>query len=136
MHADPIAPKKIAVLLEIETGNHTPERCFRGLESQYTLSVVADDVRDTSNPEVTAARIFEQVRSHTRRIAEQGFEAAAVATHAWQTFRDTMGPEVQEPFSRLLAREGFRYVELGTERCNESFREIMDAPMKNVASAL
>jgi hypothetical protein len=33
------------------------------------------------------------------------------------------------PFEELVRDCGLRYVELGTERCNASFREIMDAPL-------
>jgi hypothetical protein len=120
---------QIAVLLEIETGNHTPERCFHGLASQYTLSVPADEVRDESNPTATAERILARVLAHAEQVARDGYHAVTVATHAWQSWRDTMGSEVQRPFEDLLRGSGLRYVELGTERCNASFREIMDAPL-------
>jgi hypothetical protein len=120
--------RAIAVLLEIETGNHTPERCFQGLASHYTLSVSADDIRSDS-PTTTASRILDHVLAHARRVSRDGYLPLAIATHAWQTWRDTIGSEVQRPFEELVRGSGLRYVELGTERCNASFREIMDAPL-------
>jgi hypothetical protein len=128
MEVTTISQHAIAVLLEIETGNHTPERCFQGLAAHYTLSVRADAVRD-GNPETTAERILAHVLAHAEQVSREGYQAVAIATHAWQTWRDTMGSEVQRPFEQLVRDRGLRYVELGTERCNASFREIMDTPL-------
>jgi hypothetical protein len=119
------ATRPIAVLLEIETENHNAERCFQGLDPHFTLSVKADEVRDPSNPRLTAERIIQQIPAHRQKASAQGFDAVAVATHQWHAWRDTIGSEVQEPFAELLQSHGVRFIELGTERCNEQFRHLL-----------
>lgn len=124
MEARP-STQQIAVLLEIETENHHAERCFKGLDPHFTLSVKADEVRDLANPSRTAELIFSQVEAHRRQAGEKGLNAVAIATHQWHASRDTIGAEVQEPFAALLRQNGIQFIELGTERCNEQFRHLL-----------
>lgn len=119
-----MAGDQIGVLLEIETSNHNPDNCFKGLGAQYTLSVPAAAIRDP-DPRRMAGKIFEAVQEHARRVAADGFQVIAVATHRWQTWRDEIGTEVQVPFAEIVRGEGIRYVELGQERCNLEFRRFL-----------
>jgi hypothetical protein len=117
---------KIAVLLEIENENHTPDRCFEGLSACYTLSVPADNIRDDADPYGTAARIYSAFVAHRERFANEGYETVALATHTWQEWRDTIGEAVQTPFADLVRSAGLRYVELPTEGCNAEFRSYLN----------
>jgi hypothetical protein len=117
--------RPIAVLLEIENVNHNADRCFAGLDRHFTLSVSADSVRDDGDPTVTARRILDQFLAHRESAAAQGFDAVAVATHEWQTWRDTIGKEVQNPFRSLIRDHGIETIELGTEGCNEQFKQLL-----------
>lgn len=117
--------RPIAVLLEIENAGHEADRCFAGLDGHFTLSVRVDDVRDDADPETTARRILEQLLRHRDEAAAKGFDAVAVATHEWQTWRDTIGTEVQEPFTALVRDHGMQPVQLDTEGCNAQFRKLL-----------
>jgi hypothetical protein len=117
--------RPIAVLLEIENDNHNADRCFAGLDDHFTLGVRADDVRDDSDPRATAKRILDHILRHRNAAATKGFDTVAVATHEWQTWRDTIGAEVQTPFTEMLREHGIRPIRLGTEGCNEQFRALL-----------
>jgi hypothetical protein len=119
-----VAGQKIAVLLEIENDNHTPDRCFDGLPACCTLSVPAVEVRD-ADPDATARRIYDRFLAHRQRFAAGGHETVAIATHVWQEWRDTIGAEVQAPFAALVRQGGVQYVELPTEGCNAEFRRFV-----------
>ena len=117
--------RPIAVLLEIENDNHDADRCFAGLGEHLTLGVPADEVRDDADPRRTAERILDRVLRHRDAAAVNGFDAVAIATHEWQTWRDTIGAEVQGPFTALLREHGLDPIRLGTEGCNEQFRALL-----------
>lgn len=117
--------RPIAVLLEIQNENHDANRCFAGLDEHFTLGVRADDVRDDADPHRTARRIVDQILKHRSSAAAKGYEVLAVATHEWQTWRDTIGSEVQTPFMRMLREQGMEPIQLGTERCNEQFKLLL-----------
>ena len=125
--------RPIAVLLEIENENHNADRCFAGLGEHFTLGVRADEVRDDDDPIKTAQRIVGQVIRHRAAAAATGLDAVAVATHEWQTWRDTIGAEVQVPFARMLREHGLEAIQLGTERCNEQFKELLSERFSIVA---
>ncbi len=117
--------RPIAVLLEIENAGHDADRCFAGLDSHFTLSVRADDVRDDADPQTTARRILDELLKHRDAAAAKGFDAVAVATHQWQTWRDTIGEEVQAPFTDLVRDHGMQSIQLDTEGCNAQFRRLL-----------
>lgn len=115
----------IAVLLEIENDGHDADRCFAGLVHHFTLGVPAVEVRDDADPLVTARRILDRVLRHRDAAAAAGYDAVMVATHEWQTWRDTIGAEVQAPFTALVREHGMQPVQLATEGCNAQFRQLL-----------
>ncbi|HEY0639437.1 MAG TPA: hypothetical protein VGD67_17460 [Pseudonocardiaceae bacterium] len=117
--------RPIAVLLEIENDGHDADRCFAGLEPHFTLGVPAAEVRDDTDPAATARRIVERLLRHRDEAATHGYEAVMVATHEWQTWRDTIGPEVQRPFMELVREHGMEPLQLDTDGCNARFRDLL-----------
>jgi hypothetical protein len=117
--------RPIAVLLEIENDGHDADRCFAGLDPHFTLGVPAAEVRDDADPLVTARRIMDRVLRHRDDAAAGGYDAVLLATHEWQTWRDTIGAEVQAPFMDLVRENGMEPVTLDTDGCNARFRDLL-----------